>query len=122
VKDTSMSKQQQAAVAADQPAPTQTVGEVLDSFTGQEELDLWEAFQGKTLPTVNWFQRTSIFVLKRREGLSIKEAKEAVLQMPASELGGYFVPDDDDPDDPDEPQPLGKPETEAGKDAEQPAQ
>lgn len=104
------------------PAPTAvteaakpTVDEVLDSMTGQEELDLWEAFQGQTLQTVNWTKRHSIFLLKRREGVTIADAKAAVLQMPASELDDYFGVEDEDEDDPDEPQPLGKPETEAGK-------
>ncbi|WGL50639.1 hypothetical protein P5P86_11755 [Nocardioides sp. BP30] len=103
-------------------APTMTLGEVMDSVNGQEEIDRWEAFLGSTPATVNWFKRNSIFVLKRREGLSVADAKKFVLELPVGELDDYFAPDAEDEDDPDEPQPLGKPETEAGKGAEQPEQ
>lgn len=100
--------------------PTMTFGEVVDSMTGQEELDLWAAFQGNVPPTLNWTKRQAIFILKRRAGTGVSDAKKFVTELPASGLDRFFIPEDDDEDDPDQPQPLGKPETESGKGAEQP--
>jgi hypothetical protein len=52
--------------------------------------------------------------------MGVSDAKKFVTELPASGLDEFFAPDADDEDDPDQPQPLGKPETESGKGAEQP--
>jgi hypothetical protein len=112
-KETPVPTKTTKTTAVDKP----TFGDVVDSFTGKEEMDLWAAFEGSAPMTARWQQRLAIFVLKRREGLSTAEAKKFVLDLRAAEIDDYFAPDAEDEDDPDEPQPLGKPETESGKDA-----
>jgi hypothetical protein len=106
----------EVAVEATKP----TFGEIVDSFTGGEEMDLWTAFEGSAPLTARWQQRLAIFVLKRRDGLSVSDARKFVLDLRAADIDDYFGADAEDEDDPDEPQPLGKPETDAGKGDEQP--
>jgi len=116
-----MTKQQpETDASATASAPTMTFGEAIDSMTGQDELDLWTAFQGNVPPTLNWTKRQAIFILQRRAGVKVADAKKLVTDLPASRLDDFFVPEADDEDDPDQPQPLGKPETESGKDDEKP--
>lgn len=94
-----------------------TADEFMETLTGYDEIAIEKAFSKDVMglaqgaPTT--LLRSLVFVEKRREGLSDKDAKDAVLQMSLREVNERFAQDDE------EPMPE-EPVTEAGKDDSQP--
>lgn len=88
--------------------------EMAESLTGFEEIAIERAFGAEVydLPPVKTL-RALVFVLLKRQGLRDPEAKEQVLAMPLKEVNGHFC-------EPEEETVPDQPETEAGKDADQP--
>ncbi len=98
-----------------------TGSEVIDSLTGTEEAEI-EQYMGYDVYTTDepeygvfgrskpvLLMRSLVFALERRSGKDPAAAKAAVMEMPASEVKGYFAEEPDEVDD-------DAPETEAGKD------
>lgn len=104
------------------------LSEVIDSMTGFDEIAAEKFFDGfNVYDAVDTAEggrprardmvtllRVGVFILKRRDGLSDKDAYDAAMSMPSRVVNGYFAddPEEIDADDPD---------TEPGKDSSAPA-
>lgn len=90
-----------------------TAEEVFDSLNGFDEIAIRKVFGATVLDLSNsdrlMFARSLVFTVKRREGLSDKDAHKATLEMTIKEVGDFFpeAPLEVDPD---------APVTEVGKD------
>lgn len=108
------------------PQTDLTLSEVIDSMNGFDEIAVEKKFDDFNLYDVIGADgdirprdmvkalRVGIFLVRRSEGLNDHQAYEAVMEMPSSQVNGFFAeePDEIDPEDPD---------TEAGKDSSAPA-
>jgi len=91
-----------------EPQTEYTATEIFEDLSGFDEIAIRQKF-GEDVTKLRkqpfMFMRSLAFIDQRRRlGLNDKNAYEAVMRMPVSELQDYF-PDDDEPDeiDPDEP-------------------
>lgn len=97
----------------DAEKPTMT--EVTDSLTGYDEIAITQQFDRDFAVLLDFpttLGRALIFILKRRDGLTDKEAKREVMNMRLGDVNDYFAEDPDDVEDPD---------TTSGEDDSQPA-
>lgn len=92
-----------------------TATEVFESLTGFDEIAIAQKFGtdvtvlADTKPTM--FMRALVYVLKRRDGMTDAEAKNAAMGLTLKAAEGYFA------DDAADPMPEGSP---SGKDEPQP--
>jgi hypothetical protein len=78
-------------------AGKQSVDEIAGSLTGFDEIAIQQMFRGDMSdlsPTMT--ARALVFVLKRREGLSDKDAYSAVMHLPLGEVNDSFGIEGDD--------------------------
>ena len=86
-----------------------TLSEAMNAVTGFDEiavdkhfgLDLYAQAQIEGKPVL--IQRAVVFVDLRHQGVADRDAYRRAMEMPVSELGGYFEPEPENelPDDPD---------------------
>lgn len=71
----------------------QTTDEILDSLTGHEEMWIADQFSrtiGELIPEPGMYRRALIFILKRREGVTDDDARNAVLDMKLKDVLEFF--------------------------------
>ena len=98
-----------------QPSDRPTMTDVVNSLTGYDEIAITKEFNRDFAVLLEYpttLGRALIFVLKRRDGLTDKEAKKAAMEMRLGEVNDYFEDESDNAEDPD---------TAAGEDDSQPA-
>lgn len=97
-----------------------TVTESMELLTGFDEIAIEKSF-GADIDSlrVTMTLRSLVFIDKRREGLDVKAAYNAAMELTTKQVNEHFAEDDDDDDGADElAQELGEdPVTESGKDA-----
>ena len=90
-----------------------TVGEMLESLTGFEEIAISKQFDADIATLLatqaTMAGRALVFIDQKRQGLSDSEAKKVSMEMTLKAVDGYFA-EDEDAAVPEEPV------TEAGKD------
>lgn len=82
------------------PAPLYNIEETMESLTGYDEIAIAKTFDmewgelAKKKPSM--FTRALLFVLRRREGLTDAQAKEAALSLTIGAVNDLFDTEDDD--------------------------
>lgn len=91
---------------SDQPTDKPTMSEVSNTLTGYDEIAITKEFGKDFAVLVNYptsLGRALIFILKRREGLTDKEAKRAAMEMRLGDVNDFFEDESDDDEDPETP-------------------
>lgn len=77
----------------------QTIGEVFDSLTGFDEMEITQHF-GRTVADLtedgSMWARSMVFILKRREGVVDDDARTAALNMTLKDVRTYFAEESED--------------------------
>lgn len=87
-------------------APKPTMTDVCNTLTGYDEIAITREFGKDFAVLVNYptsLGRALVFILKRRDGLTDKEAKRAAMEMRLGDVNDYFDSEDDGAEDPENP-------------------